>query len=716
MINSKDLLAKLLATEDLTVLHANAKTASFNTESRVLTLPIWKDMTNETYDHLTGHEVGHALYTPNDGWGDAVETKTKAYRSFLNVVEDARIEKLIQRKYPGLRRSFVMSYKKMMKDGFFGSDIEQVNAGKLIDRINIHFKCGASAGVEFTKEELVWVKEIETLETWDEVVDLTNRLYASELKKKEEEDAAMEEAMSFDDVESDGDEEESDENISLPSDEKSDDGEESDETETVRDNTPPREEDEDLISDTDEEYYKSIEQNFNEDSNVKVENLIYNNNDVTPLIVPFKNVIADFDEYYKEQTALRQDWRDVTMFRQERLDEVYRNFLTNNKKAINYLVKEFEMKKSASEYVRAAESKTGVLDSVKMHSYKFNDDIFKKVTVVPEGKSHGMIMYLDWSGSMDMDMKATIEQLLNLVHFCRQVNIPFRVYAFTDGWINAEEDEKLPASGKGLIVNDTDANVLAFSKSFRYVEFFNNKMKKAEFVRMSSFLLNYKGNSWGYSEIAPRTYRLYATPLDAAIMGASSLLKKFQKENRVDIVNTIILTDGDSHPIKFRWDGDYRSHNDMHSITETYWNGDGINNIVDPETKMTFRLKKNMRPHDMTEQFLKIYRKKTGSTVIGFRIVPGSVGRLRREIRVDNEQVLAQFAKDVRKNKYACIPGKGYNKYFGILGGKGLETANGSFEVTGNETHAQLRTAFKKASRGKVSSRALLNEFVKEVA
>jgi len=186
MINSKDLLAKLLATEDLTVLHANAKTASFNTESRVLTLPIWKDMTNETYDHLTGHEVGHALYTPNDGWGGAVETKTKAYRSFLNVVEDARIEKLIQRKYPGLRRSFVMSYKKMMKDGFFGSDIEQVNAGKLIDRINIHFKCGASAGVEFTKEELVWVKEIETLETWDEVVKLTDRLYASELKKKEE--------------------------------------------------------------------------------------------------------------------------------------------------------------------------------------------------------------------------------------------------------------------------------------------------------------------------------------------------------------------------------------------------------------------------------------------------------------------------------------------------------------------------------------------------
>ena len=68
MFNQKDLLAKLLATEDVTVMHANAKTASFDVKNRVLTLPVWNDMTNETYDHLTGHEVGHALYTPFEGW------------------------------------------------------------------------------------------------------------------------------------------------------------------------------------------------------------------------------------------------------------------------------------------------------------------------------------------------------------------------------------------------------------------------------------------------------------------------------------------------------------------------------------------------------------------------------------------------------------------------------------------------------------------------
>jgi len=92
-LTSKDILAKLLATENVTVTHRNAKTASFNVRDRVLTLPMWDNMETCTYDHLVGHEVGHALYTPEDGWHEAVCSKGQAYKSFLNVVEDARIER-----------------------------------------------------------------------------------------------------------------------------------------------------------------------------------------------------------------------------------------------------------------------------------------------------------------------------------------------------------------------------------------------------------------------------------------------------------------------------------------------------------------------------------------------------------------------------------------------------------------------------------------------
>ena len=61
----KDQLAKLLATEDLVVEHKKVLTASFNVSTRVLVLPMWEKASNNVYDMLVGHEVGHALFTPN---------------------------------------------------------------------------------------------------------------------------------------------------------------------------------------------------------------------------------------------------------------------------------------------------------------------------------------------------------------------------------------------------------------------------------------------------------------------------------------------------------------------------------------------------------------------------------------------------------------------------------------------------------------------------
>ena len=42
-----------------------------------------------------------------------------------------------------------------------------------------------------------------------------------------------------------------------------------------------------------------------------------------------------------------------------------------------------------------------------------------------------MMMLLDWSGSMSDVLFDTVKQLINLVEFCRKVNIPFEVYFFT---------------------------------------------------------------------------------------------------------------------------------------------------------------------------------------------------------------------------------------------------------------------------------------------
>ena len=85
---TKNQLAKLLASENLTVEHKKVSTASFDTKNRVLTLPIWKDTSSDLYDLLIGHEVGHALFTPKT-YGDTVKEncmgkRKKFPRGYLN--------------------------------------------------------------------------------------------------------------------------------------------------------------------------------------------------------------------------------------------------------------------------------------------------------------------------------------------------------------------------------------------------------------------------------------------------------------------------------------------------------------------------------------------------------------------------------------------------------------------------------------------------------
>src|ERR1039457_5999639 len=121
LVDRKSLLAKLLAAENINIQHTKTKTAYFDLKSRTLNCPIWEDMDGYLYDLLMGHEVGHALYTPMEGWHDAIcEDKRKHFKGFLNVVEDARIEKKQKRKFPGLRQSFFEAYKKLWDRDFFG--------------------------------------------------------------------------------------------------------------------------------------------------------------------------------------------------------------------------------------------------------------------------------------------------------------------------------------------------------------------------------------------------------------------------------------------------------------------------------------------------------------------------------------------------------------------------------------------------------------------
>ena len=147
----------------------------------------------------------------------------------------------------------------------------------------------------------------------------------------------------------------------------------------------------------------------------------------------FKDGLTTYKDFLKTFEKHKVEYR--TYCNVQRYDswlkDKYNQFIKDNKKTVSYLVKEFEMKKAATAYKRASTDKTGVIDPLKLKDYKFSDDIFKRLTIIPDGKNHGMMMLLDWSGSMSDCLNQTIHQLVNLVEFVRRVNIPFEVYFFT---------------------------------------------------------------------------------------------------------------------------------------------------------------------------------------------------------------------------------------------------------------------------------------------
>ena len=177
----KSQLAKLLATEDLVVEHKQVSSAQFNVHTRVLTLPLWDKASNTVYALLVGHEVGHALYTPDEDPPKDIPFQ------FVNVVEDARIEKLMKRKYRGLAKTFYNGYNELYNEDFFEIDGEDINSFNLADRANLFFKIGNFLSLVFSSDEKPIIEMIERCETFDDVKKAALVLYEYCKEEKKEE-------------------------------------------------------------------------------------------------------------------------------------------------------------------------------------------------------------------------------------------------------------------------------------------------------------------------------------------------------------------------------------------------------------------------------------------------------------------------------------------------------------------------------------------------
>ena len=183
----KSQLAKLLATEDLVVEHRKVNTAQFNVHTRVLTLPVWDKASGVVYDLLVGHEVGHALFTPDVDW--SIDYKISP--SVVNIVEDVRIEKLMKRKYPGLSKTFYRGYSELSEEDFFDIADENIGEMNLADRVNLYYKIGNHSSIPFKEDEVSIVRVIGDCETFSDTLIAAEKLYNFCKKEQESQDVSL---------------------------------------------------------------------------------------------------------------------------------------------------------------------------------------------------------------------------------------------------------------------------------------------------------------------------------------------------------------------------------------------------------------------------------------------------------------------------------------------------------------------------------------------
>ena len=729
MMKNKSTLAKLLAEEDIFVVHKKMDTAYFNPKSRELGLPIWKDeeMTKDIYDLMVCHEIAHALWTPLD----MLETARvrKINHSFVNIVEDARIERMVQDRYPGSVAVFNRGYRDLTAKDFFDIADKEVSELNLIDRINLFFK---KQKVEFTAEEKVWVKRVAETKTPEDVLNLSEELYAWMAENAPEEESDDEKTMSDPNGESGegegetgegdgpaddkGEEDGNDAPTGDAGDDGNDDADGDAETEngetaeeggvesTGRGGPPMAETD----TDTNNAIDKLVDKNATERTYGRIPAL---NED---LIMPFGEIL----EKARPSYDVGGPWVDAKKSEIAAMKD-------ESKKTVGYMVKEFEMKKSADQYARAAVSKTGSLDMGRLHTYKYNEDIFKKVTTLPGATNHGMVMVVDWSGSMYENLKGTLSQLYNLIWFCRRTQIPFEVFAFND----CRELFIDPVTGElpnryEMKMSEFKAGDLAL-RSFKLLEFFSSKMSAKEEIEMMEILwmvASYYGfeadRAIMYDKVAfPGFLNLGGTPLNDAIIAMMEIVPKFKAETGVQKVNTIFLTDGASNRLEGVYD--YRLNTETGEHTPYISTVRGTMTISDPKTLKNYEV----AGYDITDGLLRILKDRVdGMNLIGFFVAgSGRSGRvdkralysLQRELSMD---AIMEQVKFINKNKYLVIDSKGYDEMY-VLPAKGMEVSNEglSDELVG-ASKAKLKTAFGKAMSGKIESRQLLNKFVKLVA
>ena len=756
---TKSQLAKLLATEDITVRHSfEATTASFDVRNRVLTLPEWSTDDTNTLDMMIGHEVGHALYTLEKEWESAIDAGY--HKGILNVIEDARIEKRIKRKFPGLTRSFLSGYRLLMDRNFFGN-LNEVEQLPLIDRLNLHFKLGYGLNIPFFNSiEDEYVTRIEECETWADVLAITTDLMNHSMEEMKEDDFHM--GMIPSDESFDGDSDDSDEFDGFDGNGEDFENRENSHSEDLT-NLP-----EDLVS-TQEAFDRAVQENLTKTNNHASNDIIYYTlpePNLNRIVVSPREIGNLIDKCIAD--GQRRDTMEYHNLSDEIVADVtanYSDFRRRSTKIVNYMAKEFERKKSAAAYSKEYENKTGQLNVNKLYSYRYNEDLFLRNTIRPDGKNHGVLMLLDWSASMHENMLSTMQQTLNLAWFCRKVNIPFEVYAFTnqyysddtlseDTWIRQQirknsvkvramsekeskaylEDLRTQWQEKGIVNkpywNSVPGNVMfdgGEMDSFHLLNLISSRMNAKQFndAARNCYLLG--NNLFSYRH----PLGLGSTPSLDALVCMNKIIPAFQKRYGLDKTSLMILTDGEGNS-GFSHVNDPSIENGKKYLRSSW----AIERLEDRETKRIYSTEKlrngqssrrGVYMHHPSWQEVNVRNllaEKYDTRIIGIFLESGrnksvSSSTLSRFIgpKFANMERHKELRTQVRKTGVASLPFPGYDEFHIVPVAKMVDVEDNALEgITEDMTTGKIKRLFAKSQDNKTGNKILVNKIMEVIA
>jgi hypothetical protein len=572
-------LARLMARENITVEHGNYETAMFDIETRVLRLPMWENVTLDQYDLLIGHEVGHALYSDDLSYVDDCKANPGLH-SFINVLEDVRIERRIKDAFPGMRGVFQRGYRDFYERGpLFQLDRPIAEYG-FIDRVNIHAKIGEHVAVPFTPEERAILTRIESTRSMTEVIALAKELYGAAKQQQQPQSPAPpapSKSMTSDSASESQPSSAPTANTTDESDESdaSSKSSESSESESESDasskSSKSSESSEDADADADAESHPADGDSDSESQTSQTvgneptaETDIANSEAMKTLAGAESSEIlyvthtplsdADAAAYTVSMTEVAREAEKLAAKYTAQRSLIDNSLVTLTRQyapTAAHMAREFDRRKCAKQLERARVASTGRLNLKKLPFYQFRDDLFQQVTILPNGQSHGLMLLIDGSGSMSSVFADVIEQVFLFGMFAKQARIPVQAFVFQTQY--RENVALAPVTTGGpLTVMPGDVQLITVLDT-------TSSVPMPQQLRVLAQL--HAAYSEYQMHLAPYV-KLQMTPLYGGMFIMESHVRRMRKLLQLQKMTVLVLTDGeDSDGLRTN------AHDSLRSVT-----------------------------------------------------------------------------------------------------------------------------------------------------